>query len=176
MESGEGGGGRKKKGNLNFNRGKKAVRKKGLLKRFHDVHESFSRSSGEIRRESSSWRLQGVDNKMSSFQLWYLVGGGYLEVVFKTVLLEGMKGRFDWNWRIARGLLISTRWILMKKRLETDGESSSWNIVLHLPSLSSISFSLSLSRARALPRIFFSPSFSRPDPFFIRRPRWNSTF
>lgn len=64
-----GGRGRKKKGNLNFNRGKKAVRKKGLLKRFHDVHESFSRSSGEIRRESSSWRLQGVDNKMSSFQL-----------------------------------------------------------------------------------------------------------
>lgn len=63
-------------------------------------------------------------------------------------LLEGMKGRFDWNWRIARGLLISTRWILMKKRLETDGESSSWNIVLHLPSLSSISFSLSLSFTR----------------------------
>ena len=93
-------------------------------------------------------------------------------------LLEGMKGRFDWNWRIARGLLISTRWILMKKRLETDGESSSWNIVLHLPSLSSFSFSLSLSlsRARALPRIFFSPSFSRPDPFFIRRPRWTHEF
>lgn len=76
-------------------------------------------------------------------------------MVFKTVLLEGMKGRFDWNWRIARGLLISTRWILMKKRLETDGESSSWNIVLHLPSLSSISFSLSLFHAHVL-----SPAYS----------------
>lgn len=49
----------------------------------------------------------------------------------------------------------------MKKRLETDGESSSWNIVLRLPPLSS------LSRAR-VPRIFF-PLFL--SSFFIRRPR-----
>lgn len=35
----------------------------------------------------------------------------------------------------------------MKKRLETDGESSSWNIVLRLPPLSS------LSRARVSPHI-----------------------
>lgn len=50
----------------------------------------------------------------------------------------------------------------MKKRLETDGESSSWNIVLHLV------ISLFLTRTCSSPHILLPLSLTRS--FFIRRP------
>lgn len=99
---------------------------------------------------------------MSSFQLWYLVGGGYLERYSRGRSLRGDE-RFDWNWRIVRGLLIRTRWILMKKRLETGGESSSWNIVLHRSSTLVISLTRTLHILLPLSPIIF-----------IRRPKMDA--
>lgn len=128
------------KRNLNFNHGK-AVREKGLLKR-SDVHESFSRSSDEIRRERTSLLHRGCKASIIKCLPFNCdTSKWYSRLLFKA------DERFDWNWRIARGLLISTRWILMKKRLETDGESSSWNIVLHLV------ISLFLTRTCSSPHI-----------------------
>lgn len=74
------------KRNLNFNHGK-AVREKELLKR-SDVHESFSRSSDEIRRERTSLLHRGCKASIikclpfnCDTSKWY-----------SRLLFEGMKG------------------------------------------------------------------------------------
>lgn len=77
------------KRNLNFNHGK-TVREKGLLKR-SDVHESFSRSSDEIRRERTSLLHRGCKASMS-FSIKCLSFNCDTSKWYSRLLFEEMKG------------------------------------------------------------------------------------